>query len=113
MDDLDEQIASNGRQALMVSLAIGILACLTAIYIIMGITLSLKRIHRSLEAVADEEVAISISHTNMRNEIGMMARATQPHQHKIRERHAMAERSAAPMSSTTCPVTGGSTCQGT
>ncbi|MGE6742956.1 hypothetical protein ACQKGC_22035 [Allorhizobium pseudoryzae] len=38
MDDLDEQIASNGRQALMVSLAIGILACLTAIYIIMGIT---------------------------------------------------------------------------
>jgi methyl-accepting chemotaxis protein len=48
-----------------------------------------------VQAVADENVTIAIPHTDMNNEIGMMAKATKSLQEKVRERHAMSEREAA------------------
>ncbi len=65
-----------------------------AIYFIRGISKPLKDVHQALEAVADEDVSLTIPHTGMNNEVGMMAKATRSLQEKIRERHAMSEREA-------------------
>ncbi|ENN89010.1 Methyl-accepting chemotaxis sensory transducer [Rhizobium freirei PRF 81] len=95
MDDLQEQINATMWRALLICgivFAVGIGA---ALYFIRGITKPLADVHAALKAVADEDMKIVIPHTEMRNEIGMMAKATQALQEKVRERHMLAERQAA------------------
>ncbi|PPJ47579.1 HAMP domain-containing protein [Rhizobium sp. KAs_5_22] len=94
LDDLNATIMANVIGVLSVGLVIFAVGLGVAWFIIRGITQPLKAIHGALEAVADENVSIAIPHTDMRNEVGMMAKATQSLQEKIRERHAMAERQA-------------------
>jgi len=90
-DDLQAKI---NKAIIQVAIA-GLVACLIALavafYVIRNITRPLGAIHAALEAVADENVTIKIPHTAMSNEVGLMAKATQALQEKIRERHAMAE----------------------
>ncbi len=74
------------------SVGIFLLALVAAYFVIRNITGPLKAIHEALEAVADENVDIAIPHTDMSNEIGMMAKATKSLQDKVRERHALAAR---------------------
>ncbi|WP_117190792.1 methyl-accepting chemotaxis protein [Rhizobium terrae] len=91
-DDLDAKIS----KTVMEVVAIGFVAFLAALglafYVIRSITKPLAGVHAALEAVADEDVKAQIPHTEMSNEVGMMAKATQSLQEKIRERHAMAAR---------------------
>jgi methyl-accepting chemotaxis protein len=91
-DDLDAKI----NRTIMEVVGVGVVAFLAALaaafYVIRNITKPLGAIHNALRAVADEDVSSTIPHTEMSNEIGMMAKATEALQEKVRERHAMAER---------------------
>ena len=91
-DDLKAEIRTSIMKTVSVSVGIFLLALIAAFFVIRNITTPLKAIHDALEAVADENVDIAIPHTDMGNEVGMMAKATQSLQDKIRERHTMAAR---------------------
>jgi methyl-accepting chemotaxis protein len=91
-DDLKAEIRTSIMKTVSVSVGIFLLALVAAFFVIRNITTPLKAIHDALEAVADENVDIAIPHTDMGNEVGMMAKATQSLQDKIRERHTMAAR---------------------
>ena len=91
-DDLKAEVRANVMQTIGISLGILLLALGAAFVVVRGITKPLNAIHAALEAVAEENVSIAIPHTDMRNEIGMMANATRALQEKIRERHALAKR---------------------
>ncbi len=91
-DDLQAQIRGMVLDAIMIGAVALIIALAGAYVVIRGITKPLASVHGALEAVADENVTIAIPHTDMSNEVGMMAKATQALQEKIRERHAMAAR---------------------
>ncbi|MDZ7874676.1 MAG: methyl-accepting chemotaxis protein [Rhizobium sp.] len=91
-DDLKAEIRSSIIKTVGMSAGIFVLALIAAYFVIRNITKPLKAIHDALEAVADENVAIAIPHTDMSNEIGMMAKATKSLQDKVRERHAMTAR---------------------
>jgi methyl-accepting chemotaxis protein len=91
-DDLKAEIRSSVIKTISWSAGIFLLALVAAFFVIRNITTPLKAIHDALEAVADENVDIAIPHTDMGNEIGMMAKATKSLQDKVRERHAMAAR---------------------
>ncbi|TAX54461.1 methyl-accepting chemotaxis protein [Rhizobium leguminosarum] len=95
MDDLDAQINSTILTALSGSIVLFFLAMTAAYFVIRGISGPLNNVHTALKAVAEEDVSITIPHTGMNNEVGMMAKATQSLQEKIRERHAMSDREAA------------------
>ncbi|MGO7667178.1 methyl-accepting chemotaxis protein [Rhizobium ruizarguesonis] len=95
MDDLDAQINSTILTALSGSIVLFFLAMAAAYFVIRGISGPLNNVHAALKAVAEEDVSIAIPHTGMNNEVGMMAKATQSLQEKIRERHAMSDREAA------------------
>ncbi|RUM26129.1 HAMP domain-containing protein [Rhizobium vallis] len=95
MDDLDAQINSTILTALSGSIVLFFLAMTAAYFVIRGISGPLNNVHTALKAVAEEDVSIAIPHTAMNNEVGMMAKATQSLQEKIRERHAMSDREAA------------------
>ena len=92
IDDLQAQVRVAIWNAVMIGAAVLLLGSAAAFYVIRGITRPLSAIHNALGAVADENVDIAIPHTDMRNEVGMMAKATQALQQKVRERHAMAAR---------------------
>ncbi|MBR0556761.1 cache domain-containing protein [Ciceribacter sp. L1K23] len=92
VDDLQAQIRNMILKASGIGFFVMLLLAAAAWYVIRGITVPLAAIHRSLEAVADENVTIAIPHTEMGNEVGMMAKATRSLQEKVRERHAMAAR---------------------
>ncbi|MBC7148573.1 MAG: cache domain-containing protein [Rhizobium sp.] len=94
IDDLDAQVNASIFKAISVGVGVFLLGLGAAFFVIRGISRPLSAIHKALEAVADEDVTITIPHTDMRNEVGMMATATKALQEKIRERHAMAERQA-------------------
>ncbi|TAV88252.1 methyl-accepting chemotaxis protein [Rhizobium leguminosarum] len=94
MDDLDAQINSTILTALSGSIVLFFLAMTAAYFVIRGISGPLNNVHTALKAVAEEDVSIAIPHTGMNNEVGMMAKATQSLQEKIRERHAMSDREA-------------------
>ena len=85
----------------MIWRAVGIGALVTAagiaiaIFVIRGITRPLSDIHAALSAVADDDVKLFIPHTEMGNEVGMMAKATLALQAKIRERQSLAKRQKA------------------
>ncbi|MCQ1834173.1 methyl-accepting chemotaxis protein [Neorhizobium galegae] len=91
-DDLQAQIRGMVLDALAIGALALIIALAAAYVVIRGITKPLTAVHGTLQAVADENVTIAIPHTDMSNEVGMMAKATQALQEKIRERHAMAAR---------------------
>ncbi len=92
LDDLDASIANSMRGALITGMLIFLVGTALAFLVIRGITKPLTAIHGALKAVADENVSTIIPHTDMGNEVGMMAKATLSLQEKVRERHAMAKR---------------------
>ncbi|PDT03247.1 chemotaxis protein [Rhizobium chutanense] len=94
LDDLQAQINETMWDALLICGIVFLIGIGVAFYCIRGITRPLADVHAALKAVADEDVKIVIPHEKMRNEIGMMAKAIQALQEKIRERHALAERQA-------------------
>ncbi|MBP1850382.1 methyl-accepting chemotaxis protein [Rhizobium halophytocola] len=91
-DDLKADIWAATLRTIGTALVIVLFAVGAALLVIRGITRPLKNIHKALEAVADEDVDMAIPHTDMGNEVGMMAKATMALQQKVRERHAMADR---------------------
>ncbi|MGK9050491.1 methyl-accepting chemotaxis protein [Neorhizobium sp. CSC1952] len=93
-DDLDAKINTAIWQVVGIGFLAFLFALAAAFYVIRNITRPLAAVHDALQAVADEDVKTEIPHTEMSNEVGMMAKATQALQEKIRERHAMAEREA-------------------
>ncbi|MBB3383058.1 MULTISPECIES: methyl-accepting chemotaxis protein [unclassified Rhizobium] len=95
MDDLEAQINATMWRALMICGIVFLVGIGAAFYFIRGITKPLTDVHAALKAVADEDVKMAIPHAEMRNEIGLMAKATQALQEKIRERHVLADRQAA------------------
>ncbi|MBB3424951.1 methyl-accepting chemotaxis protein [Rhizobium sp. WW22] len=95
MDDLEAQINATMWRALMICGIVFLIGIGAAFYFIRGITKPLTDVHAALKAVADEDVKMAIPHAEMRNEIGLMAKATQALQEKIRERHVLADRQAA------------------
>ncbi|MFN7012007.1 MAG: cache domain-containing protein, partial [Allorhizobium sp.] len=92
IDDLQAQIRVMILEAAGIGAIVLIITLIAAAVVIRGITKPLTAIHDSLEEVANENVSIAIPHTDMDNEVGMMAKATQALQEKVRERHAMARR---------------------
>ncbi|OLP61915.1 chemotaxis protein [Xaviernesmea oryzae] len=95
IDDLDAQMRDMTIKTLGAGFGILLLAMAAALYVIRGITRPLKSIHDALRDVAEEDVARPIPHVEMRNEIGLMAKATLSLQDKIKERNALAESEAA------------------
>lgn len=77
MDDLDAQINSTILTALSGSIVLFFLAMTAAYFVIRGISGPLNNVHAALQSVAEEDVSITIPHTGMNNEVGMMAKATQ------------------------------------
>ncbi|CAN7188531.1 methyl-accepting chemotaxis protein [Rhizobium sp. LjRoot258] len=92
MDDLDAQVDNTILAALASSIVLLVVAIVAAYLVIRGISNPLKDVHNALQSVADENVSIKIPHTNMANEVGMMAKATLSLQEKVRERHALSKR---------------------
>ncbi|MDS7596320.1 methyl-accepting chemotaxis protein [Agrobacterium tumefaciens] len=92
IDDLDAQVRGEIIKALTIGAAIFLLAICAAFYVIRGISKPLGDIHRALGEVANENVSMTIPHTSLTNEVGMMAKATASLQEKVRERHAMQRR---------------------
>lgn len=92
MDDLEAEVNSAIWKAVSIGLGILVFAIAAATVIIRGITKPLSEIHTALGEVANENVAMTIPHTEMENEIGLMAKATEALQQKVRERHAMQAR---------------------
>ncbi|MBW8445730.1 MAG: methyl-accepting chemotaxis protein, partial [Arenimonas sp.] len=92
LDDLDASIRKDVTGVLVIGFGVLTLGIGAAWFVIRGITRPLKAIHNALEEVANENVSIAIPHTDMGNEVGMMAKATRALQEKVRERHAMARR---------------------
>lgn len=95
LDDLQAQINDAIWKALIACAIIAVAGVAAAFYFIRGISKPLQDVHQALEAVAVENVAVSIPHADMNNEVGMMAKATKSLQQKVKERHAMSEREAA------------------
>jgi methyl-accepting chemotaxis protein len=92
IDDLQAQIQGTVLKAISMGLIVFALGIAAAFFVIRGISKPLNDIHKALGAVADENVDIAIPHTGMKNEVGMMAKATASLQEKVRERHAMVHR---------------------
>ena len=92
VDDLEAQIRADILKAVGIGAGILLIASLLAVVVIRNISGPLGDIRNALNAVADENVDLKIPHTGMTNEVGLMARATEALQQKVRERHAMEER---------------------
>jgi methyl-accepting chemotaxis protein len=92
VDDLQAEVRSTIFKALSIGLVVFALGLVAAFYVIRGISKPLGDIHKALSAVADENVSMTIPHSDMTNEVGMMAKATVSLQQKVRERHAMERR---------------------
>jgi methyl-accepting chemotaxis protein len=95
LDDLDAEVRATILKAISAGFVVLLLGAAAAFYVVRSISGPLTRIHTALQAVAEENVTIAIPHTDMNNEVGMMAKATKALQEKVRERHAMSEREAA------------------
>jgi methyl-accepting chemotaxis protein len=94
IDDLEAQVRGTVLKALGGCAVLFLLGLAIAWYVIRGITKPLAGVHTALGAVADEDVKIEVPHSDWKNEVGQMARATVSLQQKVRERHAAAEREA-------------------
>ncbi|MDE1159563.1 MAG: methyl-accepting chemotaxis protein [Neorhizobium sp.] len=91
VDDLQAQIRGEVMKAVSIGLGILIVGVCLAFLVIRNVSRPLADVRNALNAVAEENVSMTIPHTDMRNEVGLMARATQALQQKVRERHAMQE----------------------
>ncbi|MBB3944967.1 methyl-accepting chemotaxis protein [Rhizobium skierniewicense] len=89
VDDLQAQVRSTIINAISFGVGVFLLGLLAAYVVIRGISKPLDDIHKALGEVANENVDLAIPHTGMKNEIGLMAKATEALQHKVRERHTM------------------------
>ncbi len=94
MDDIQTKVQSIVISAIIQGAIAMLLAIGAALVIVRSITKPLSDIHQSLGAVANEDTELKIPHTGLTNEIGLMAKATEALQEKVRERHAMEERDA-------------------
>ena len=94
IDDLEAQVRGTVLKALGGCAVLFLLGLAIAWYVIRGITRPLAGVHNALGAVADEDVKIEVPHSDWKNEVGQMARATVSLQQKVRERHAAAAREA-------------------
>ena len=92
VDDLQAQVRSTIIDALTFGVGVFLLGLAAAFVVIRGISKPLDDIHKALGEVANENVNLSIPHTGMKNEIGLMAKATASLQQKVRERHTMEQR---------------------
>jgi len=92
IDDLQAKINAMIWKAVLIGAIVTGAGLAAAFAVIRGITRPLGSIHDALRAVADEDVSTTIPHTDMGNEVGMMAKATKELQEKVRERHDMARR---------------------
>ncbi|WP_026317116.1 methyl-accepting chemotaxis protein [Ahrensia kielensis] len=90
-DDLNAQIWADQMTSIIADLVILILGLVAAYFLIRGITNPLKNVHDAMQAVAAENVDIDVPHTEMRNEIGMMANATQTLKEKVIERQQLTQ----------------------
>ena len=95
IDDLQAQVYATIYKALAGCAIVFLIGLAIAYFVIRGITRPLAGVHEALGAVADEDVGITIPHSEWTNEVGQMARATVALQDKVRERHAAAQREAA------------------
>ncbi len=75
-DDLDVKINKTIMEVLGIGFIAFLLALGVAFIVIRNITKPLAAVHTALQAVADEDVKTQIPHTEMSNEVGMMAKAT-------------------------------------
>jgi methyl-accepting chemotaxis protein len=94
IDDLHAKINAMIWNALAIGGGVVLLGLCAAFVIIRSISRPLTDIHGALSAVAEENVSIAIPHTEMGNEVGMMAKATLALQEKVRERQALARSQA-------------------
>ncbi|WP_394688298.1 methyl-accepting chemotaxis protein [Hoeflea sp.] len=94
IDDLQTKINEMIWKAITIGALVAAAGLTAAFFVIRGITKPLNSIHGALRAVADENVSIEIPHTDMGNEVGMMAKATRELQDKVRDRHALTKREA-------------------
>ncbi len=92
IDDLQAQVRSTIISAISFGLGVFLLGLAAAYVVIRGISKPLDDIHKALGEVANENVDLAIHHTGMKNEIGLMAKATEALQQKVRERHTMQRR---------------------
>ncbi|MFK0332181.1 methyl-accepting chemotaxis protein [Rhizobium sp. NPDC090275] len=92
MDDVETQIWDATMAVIGLCLVALAIAVAMAFYIIRGISRPLSAIHDALGAVANEDVSKAIPHTDLRNEVGMMAKATKSLQEKVRDRQQMTVR---------------------
>jgi methyl-accepting chemotaxis protein len=92
VDDLQAQVRSTIINAISFGVGVFLLGLLAAYVVIRGISKPLDDIHKALGEVANENVDLAIPHTGMKNEIGLMAKATEALQHKVRDRHTMQRR---------------------
>ncbi|KSV68958.1 hypothetical protein N183_30590 [Sinorhizobium sp. Sb3] len=95
VDDLQKQISQMVVEAVAIGAGIFLIGVILAFVVIRNISAPLKDMRLALDAVASEDVEIKIPHTSMSNEIGMMAKATEALQDKVRDRHALAAREKA------------------
>jgi len=89
IDDLQAQVRETIWKTIAAGVGVLAFGLILSYFLIRGITKPLADIHDALKAVADDNVDIQIPHTGMANEVGMMAKATQQLQEKVRERLAM------------------------
>ncbi|MEM5494723.1 methyl-accepting chemotaxis protein [Hoeflea sp. AS16] len=92
IDDLQAKINAMIWEATLIGVLVAAAGLAAAFAVIRGITKPLNSIHDALRAVADENVSIEIPHTDLGNEVGMMAKATKELQEKVRDRQTMAKR---------------------
>ncbi len=92
IDDLQAQVRDTIISAISFGLGVFLLGLAAAYIVIRGISKPLDDIHKALGEVANENVDLAIPHTGMKNEIGLMAKATEALQQKVRERHTMQAR---------------------
>ncbi len=90
VDDLEAKVNRIIFEVIGFGLVALLLAVGLAFAVIRNITRPLGAVHNALEAVADEDVSVIIPHTELGNEVGMMAKATAQLQEKVRERHTLA-----------------------
>jgi methyl-accepting chemotaxis protein len=92
LDDLEDYVQSSTNKVLIAAGIVLLFSLAIAFWLIRGITASLNDLRGALDEVANENTSFEIPHTDMHNEVGMMAKATKSLQEKVRERHAMAQR---------------------
>ncbi|NKL21799.1 methyl-accepting chemotaxis protein [Rhizobium leguminosarum] len=89
LDDLHATVMREVWNAVAIGCVVLATGIGSSIWVVRSIANPLSAIHRALQAVADENVSVAIPHTDMKNEVGQMAKATLSLQDKVRERQAM------------------------